>query len=287
MNDFIGARTNVPQWRRTFAGDWAWIVRNLRPHVSRKYLFWRHLASSPWAKTLSFSTGVVKLENFAIPGTREVVDHCRALFQRRVAERSRPPDDGKPYRQTIAGTEDLVREEPILAFVLSTPVLAIAAGYLHQLPLLQAIKLWRSSPCARVEGSQLFHQDSIDRRQAKFFLFLDDVTSVDGPVTVLPAPVSDRLRAATGYEGGRLRDDVVFRHVDPACQVVLTGKAGDLALVDTSRCFHYGSRDVSGERRMLMFHFTTHRAGKKHSGDGPSEQYRKDPLRRWVMSAAP
>ena len=279
---------NVPQWERTTWGDMLRIAGNPREHFLRKYLFRRHLSRSPWSSALPRSTGLSKLENFALPGTREVVDYCRRLLEERIAQGFEKKKDKKPYRQTIAGSEDLLSNELISRYILSTPILAIAAGYLSQIPLLQEIELWRSRPHGDWSGSQFYHQDGIDKRQAKFFLFVKDVTTEDGPVTLLPAPESRRLRAILGYRGGRLKDNVVFKHVDKASEVALTGKAGDLALADTSRCLHFGSRCQSGERWTLMFHFTTHLAGEKRNSDPAAlpHEYQDDPVRRLVLSTS-
>jgi hypothetical protein len=64
-----------------------------------------------------------------------------------------------------------------------------------------------------------------------------------GPLTVLPAHHSARVRRAARYQyRQRLTDAQVQAVVGPSAERPIIGPTGTVAFVDTSRCFHYGSR---------------------------------------------
>jgi hypothetical protein len=280
---------NIPQWNRTCRGDLRRIARNAPQYLLRKTIAAWSSARSPWANTLSSQLGIAIIRGFGLPGTREVTELCRATVAQRIDEGYQRKRGHKAYRQSIGKDEDLLQNPDVLGFVLSDPVLDIAMGYLGEVPILQSVELWRSVPVdSSISGSQYYHQDFIDRRQTKFFVYLNDVTARDGPLTVLPAAESAFLRQKTRYTGGALCDEEVYCHVDKAREVECLGQTGDVIIADTSRCFHYGSRCHAGERWVLMFNFTSFLVGLRRKADKPLEVPASldDRIRRLVVTPA-
>ena len=114
---------------------------------------------------------------------------------------------------------------------------------LRSLDLLRST--WSSHP---TYSSQLYHLDGDATPQVKVMVFCSDVTMESGPLTVLDADISKRIQKQLGYKTTRrLTDEQVL----PAVGTPLLGPAGTVALVDTSRCFHYGSRVVQGAERLV------------------------------------
>jgi hypothetical protein len=96
----------------------------------------------------------------------------------------------------------------------------------------------------------------------KVWVYCSDVGPESGPLTVLDASASDALADAIGYdfdEGYRVPDEQVSSFVGEHGVTPLEGPAGTVALVDTSRCFHFGSRVRPGAppRRMVLFQYLT------------------------------
>jgi hypothetical protein len=110
-------------------------------------------------------------------------------------------------------------------------------------------------------ASQLYHSDWADTRQIKLFVFCSDVTQEMGPLTVVAAQDSARIMHCIGYSWNKERYRVLDSEIDalvgPEEQYALTGREGSVALVDTSRCFHFGSRIASkaGKRCVAVFHY--------------------------------
>jgi hypothetical protein len=157
---------------------------------------------------------------------------------------------------------------PIFDFALSRPIVDPIATYLGILPILTGAHVWYSPNKIFESGrSQEFHLDGADAKQVKLFLFLDDVDEDSGPLTGIPADASrkiyDRLREAGAMErvNVKIPDPVIFELLKEIGSepVAFTGKAGDMVLVDTCRCMHFGSRPSKGKskpRKVVMLHYT-------------------------------
>jgi hypothetical protein len=143
----------------------------------------------------------------------------------------------------------------------------------------------------KLKGSQMFHRDGKRwlLRRAKFLVNMDDVDADCGPFTFLPADVSQRVSESIGSmkDQARVADDIVYRIAKPSDNVSLIGPAGTGAVVDSSRCFHYGARVKRGERLILQFHFLG-RADAVHGGAaarsaGFVERFGGDRIRELVI----
>lgn len=151
----------------------------------------------------------------------------------------------------------------MLSFMISRPIVDIASRYFGSVPVLSSVSLWWTPPNDTVEKSQLFHRDSEDARQLKFFFNIRDVTEDSGPFTFLSADKSEPVKRALGYNSGRVDDARVIEAAGgEGAQIRMTGPAGSGAAVDTSRCLHYGSRGNTVGRLVLMFQFTSFFAPK-------------------------
>jgi hypothetical protein len=137
---------------------------------------------------------------------------------------------------------------------------AAVAHYLGAVPLLTTIDVWASHASAALANSQLYHCDWADLSQVKVFVHASDVTPADGPLVVLGADTSARLRRSLGYrwggDGYRVADETVAQRVGAGDRHTLCGPAGSAALVDTCRCFHYGSRVApEGSRAVCVLQY--------------------------------
>lgn len=159
--------------------------------------------------------------------------------------------------------KDLVTYPSFIEAALHPVVLVTAAAHLGMYPILSSVKLLVSSPdtCGQFSSSQLYHLDHADFPLLKLIINVNDVTADSGPFCFLPASVSKDARRVLGYgrrgTPHRIDDETMYRTVDKGAMVQLTGAAGDAAFVDTSQCFHYGSRNTERERRIVMYSFST------------------------------
>lgn len=191
----------------------------------------------------------------SVPHLASIGEICRALLSERPGEIG-----GNVYLSNIFHPNDFSSYPLLFDFATSPQIVSVAAAYLDQIPVLSQMFLWRSRPYEALDGSQLFHKDQVDSQQAKVFVLLRDVGPGDGPLTFVPRRLSADASRQLGYGRAgadyRVRDDALGAYVSEEDWLIFTGVAGDIAYVDTSSCFHFGSRIKHGERHMLMLQYT-------------------------------
>lgn len=142
-------------------------------------------------------------------------------------------------------------------FALKPALIACVADYLGELPVLTAIKFLHSQRVeAKPSGSQLYHCDHDDVRQVKLFMHVSDVDEEAGPLTVVPAWLSERIRSSKAYLFGGRQGHIADEHIRNgevrSQEIPINGVRGTVALVDTAQVFHFGSR-VCNKHRLLFF----------------------------------
>jgi hypothetical protein len=146
--------------------------------------------------------------------------------------------------------EGFLNDSVYVRFALQPRIVALVAAVLGELPLLSYVLLTLSRPDgAELSYSQLWHRDHDDIRVVKLFTYLTDVLDDgDGPFTFLPR----RASQAVGFTvHSHLPDDRVVRRVGPAAMRTMKAPRLTTFIVETSRCFHMGSRLAPGHRRLM------------------------------------
>lgn len=160
----------------------------------------------------------------------------------------------------LVTTSDLTRDPEFLDFALEPRLLAAASAYLGEFPLLTKIAFWHSQGTdSAPDNSQLYHCDHEDARQLKVFVYVSDVDETAGPLTVVPAEVSETIRRALGYTCfTKLADERVDPLIPPGTETMLLGPSGTMVLLDTSRLLHFGSRVASTDRYAVMIQYLSY-----------------------------
>ncbi len=212
----------------------------------------------------------------AIPAERGFVLHSPGTFALATAVVSAANEliDGLGHDELVARStkgsyltqgllpEELALDSPFMRFVLDEAVVAPVAEYLGMVPVLHAVDLWYSFHRADAPvRSQRWHLDSGDTTQVKVWIHCSDVNQAAGPLTVIDAASSHELVERLGYdfgEGHRVADEQIEELAGPAV-TRLEGPAGTTHFVDTSRCFHMGSRVDRGgtPRRIFVAQYLT------------------------------
>jgi len=188
-------------------------------------------------------------------------------------------------------------ESPYFRLALDERVVGPIAAYLGVVPIVTELDLWYSVYHPKApKSSQLWHMDPEDTTQIKLWLHLSDIGPASGPLTGLRASDSSALADAVQYnygDGYRVPDERVSEIVDRGRLVAFEGPAGTADFIDTSRCFHFGSRLAPGgvPRRALMvqyqtpyaFKFTNYRKEAPYRGLATSSSTR---LTQLVLGAA-
>lgn len=193
------------------------------------------------------------------PEATEVVE----LARRRHAEVD--PDTirekGKQFMIPILDQATLTRESPLVRLALRDDVLSAVTSYLRVVPLLASIDVYYSRSVDReLMSSQLLHCDGDDTRQIKVFVLCTPVDETNGPLMVMRSDRSEELRRKLGYEyRNRVTDAEAVEAIGDLGLEAVEGAPGTTCLVDTSRCFHYGSRVEGGDvwRLVAMIQYLT------------------------------
>lgn len=189
----------------------------------------------------------------AFSGVEAVLREAHAALA--TFDREAPPEgkNKKRFLVNVLYPERLSTDSATVRFALREDLLAPISAYLGVVPVLTSVGVYHSDTTEGVPtSSQLHHCDADDTTQVKVFVYCSDVTPETGPLTVLDAEATRQVQARTGYlYGKRLTDEQIQSAVPGVREHAILGPAGTVALVDTSRCFHYGSRVSPGSAARL------------------------------------
>ena len=188
---------------------------------------------------------------------QKVLGRCRKLME----SGHQSVEKSKSYLREVTSKQDLKKYPEFLELALHPEILAVATQYLGELPVLAGVKFLHSVPGETLQGSQLYHCDHDDVRQMKIFVHVSDVDEASGPLTIINANASQKLRKKLNYSyggyDGHVDDDLIRAEAEKAGEKVLTGPPGTMTLIDTSQVFHFGSRVSTKDRYVMSFQYVT------------------------------
>jgi hypothetical protein len=291
---YYGLKANIPFGALTAAAGIFNRVRASRDIAERtKAAADLFQEDDSWRGFIPRELGYRKIASIDLPFTAHVIKAANAVIEDRQRSGGWKKRKNNPFYQ-CERPEDFINYPDLLNFALSDAVLRIVSDYYGMVPRLQEVGIWLTMPEERdLFSSQLFHLDKPECALLKLFINLDYTTPETGPLTLLPANVSSKVRRATSYEkvyfheDGRLKDAQVFASCKPSDCVDLSGPSGCGGFADTSHCFHYGSRCATGERKMLAIAFILpHLARTDRTALFDLVPAPEDPVRRLALSGA-
>lgn len=178
----------------------------------------------------------------------------------------------KPFLQNINPEGAIDRYPALLDFATSAPMIAAVApvfGYIPPLSglLPRGVRLMESSRAFDPDAdgpwreSQLYHRDYHSSPTLYVIVALRDVAPDDGPLHFLGAEASRRVDEAFDYGARgvpyRLSDEQVGSVVDAGEVHRFDVPAGTVLWLESSRCFHFGSRRPAKPRYQIQYAFTS------------------------------
>lgn len=161
----------------------------------------------------------------------------------------------------MTSPEDLQSDSIYVRFALQPAMQKLVCAYFgNTVPYLGEIALIRSNGTdGKWSKSQLWHLDYADSHTLLLWVYLTDVPSIeDGPFTYIPAKASSKV--PNGFFPDRVTDETMDAAglTSAACRVY--GPKNKVFYVDTSRCYHLGSRVYPGHERLVyLATFITHK----------------------------
>jgi hypothetical protein len=190
------------------------------------------------------------------PEAHEGAQECRQLLDRsdEVVRERRKAHQDKQFLVNLLQPSTLTATHPLVRLALRPDLIESVIAYMGTVPMLRTVQVFYSGAIDRDPvSSQLYHCDADDVRQLKIFLLCSEVRRENGPLTILSAAASERVRRETGYSYiDRLTDEQVVDVLGEHQPAELVGGVGTMCLVDTSRCFHFGSRVEAGAAPRLV-----------------------------------
>lgn len=204
-----------------------------------------------------------------LPHLEAVLADAEAVIDERGGQRWE--DVRKIFLQNILAPEDHLRRRSLIDFITTAEVLEPVtrlAGFVPHLSLAlpRGVRLMESStdhdPTPDVwRLSQFWHIDYHALPTIYVIVAVRDIGPEDGPLHFLGAEASRRVAEALGYGGRgspyRVTDERVEAHVDPAEIQRFTARAGEVLFIDSSRCFHFGSRKPQNRRYHLQYAYVS------------------------------
>ncbi len=223
-----------------------------------------------WPPRIVMRDGWARDDSMTLPHLGRVLEQGGEVVRERGGKKH--SDSQQPFLRSLLFPGDLEKYPAILDFVLSSEVLATAAHHMGIVPVLSktlppGVRFMESNAALDPDAhgpfrqSQLYHLDIHDTPLVYVLLAVEDITEENGPWTFLPASVSERAKAGLGYQKRgseyRVTDEEMYQVIDPKEAIRFTGKKGSVLFIDSSACFHYGSRNSVRPRFQLMYGLTT------------------------------
>ncbi len=218
------------------------------------------------------------------PEVEEMINHARTV----VSSTSLEATGRKQYLVSgLLDQQSLDLDSPYIRFILRDDVISAVSSYLGVVPIVPRVDiLYSPNESTDTTGSQLYHCDWDANEMVKVFVYVSDVDDHCGPLTLVQADASKRVRdrlkysfhsrrsvreRAEGrlrrvigstrgpYPSNRVRDEDMRALIESNEEHKLKGPAGTVIFADTCNCFHFGSRPVapSSPRTVILIEFLT------------------------------
>ena len=239
--------------------------------------FERLLDENGWSNhhndSISMNDGYLIDTSRNLPYLEEVIkDADRIIEQRGNQEPAGITKSHKPFFFELIQPQDLIECPSFLNFIMSSEILAVVGQYMQTSPLLSrsrppAVRLMKSTdeydpnPDGIWRESQNYHLDHHDDPVVYVIVLVRDVTSRCGPFTILGKADSAEVARQLNYQSHgipyRVLDEQIYSIIDPSRAIEFSYPKGSVLFLESSRCFHYGSRKAVEPRYQLMYAFTT------------------------------
>lgn len=224
---------------------------------------------SPPAAKLQLEDGWAIDTSMSLPHLDRILEDADEIIAERAGTRLKKRAY-RSYFQNLWTRPDVDRYPSFLDFATSNGVLAPVADDLESIPVLSniappGIRFTESNVAYddepdRPKDSQLFHIDYYSLPNVYVIVLLRDTTHECGPLTFLPRSVSRKVAAKLKYWSRRcpyrVADEDIYALVDRKDVIEFCGKRGTVLYIESSGCFHYGSRNAVKPRFQLMLGYT-------------------------------
>jgi hypothetical protein len=209
--------------------------------------------------------------SMSLPYLDQVLVEADQIIAERGGIRLTAPGTYRSFFQDVWKDEDCERFPGIVNFATSSDVVGVVCNYLRSVPVLSTtippgIRVVESNADYDetpdvLKDSQLYHIDYYSLPNVYVLVLLRDTTYDMGPWSFLPRSVTDRIRRPLKYwkrgTSYRLDDSEVYAVADKDDMIELSYPRGTVLFIESSGCFHFGSRNSVKPRFQLMLGYST------------------------------
>ena len=208
--------------------------------------------------------------SMSLPNLDRVLEDADKIIAERSGEQRSSKGAYRSYTQDICTPEDLEIYPSFLDFATSSDALSVVSHYLQSIPALSTtlppgIRVMESNAAFddqpdNPRDSQLYHIDYYSLPNVYILVLLRDTTPEHGPWTFFPRGISQKARSALSYwsrqRGYRVSDEDIYSVVERKEAIEFCYPRGAVLFIESSGCFHYGSRNSIKPRFQLMIGYT-------------------------------
>ena len=202
----------------------------------------------------------------SLPHLDEVLADSEEIINERAGVRATETGTYRSYFQDVWEVEDAERFPSFLNFVSSSDVLSVICNYMQTIPVLsttipEGIRFVESNAeyddqPDTPHDSQLFHVDYYSLPTVYVLVLLRDTTFENGPWSFFPTSTTKRVSEQLNYwkrgRPYRLSDDEIYSVADRKDLIEFSYPRGTVLFIESSSCFHFGSRNSIKPRFQLM-----------------------------------
>jgi hypothetical protein len=216
--------------------------------------------------TLEMRDGWARDDPCSLPHLEAVIEEMNSVIEERGGRRW--PFHGKPFLFDILPDRAWERYGSILDFATTPEALEPVARHCGFVPCLSGdtppgVRLMESTTrfdpqaAGPWRSSQLWHTDYHSFPTVYLIVAIREIGPEDGALHFVGEATSRRVAAELGYSrrgsSHRVSDEEFASHVDPSEWLTFTGKPGSVLFIDSSSCFHFGSRNPRNPRYQLQY----------------------------------
>ena len=208
--------------------------------------------------------------SLSLPHLDRVLEASDKIIAEQAGQRKSAKGAYRSFFQNMMTTELLGQHPAFLDFATSSEILQTVSNYIQCVPVLSAtlpagVRLVESNMEFDDQpdvphDSQIYHIDYYSLPNVYVLVLLRDTTIENGPWTFLPKSVSKKTSDALGYWSRRrpyrLSDDEIYSVADKKDVISFAYPRGTVLFIESSGCFHYGSRRCVKPRFQLMYGYS-------------------------------
>jgi len=209
--------------------------------------------------------------SMSLPHLDALLEQGDRIVEERCGVQRKAVGHERVFFQNLFKRSDLTECPAFLDFATSSEIVSVIADSMLCVPRLSTshpsgVRLVESNEAYNdrpglYRDSQLYHIDYYSMPNLYVIVLLRDTTLQSGPWHFLPRSVSQRAKRELGYWqkgkwGYRVPDEEMYKVVDRDEVLTFDYPRGSVLFIESSGCFHFGSRDAVVPRYQVMYAYT-------------------------------